>query len=310
MYQCLTTFSMLWMVDPLTEYRHERDVVHPLTLSFMRRAYWVQSSMLSCRGVGWNFQVANVPPRLYVPRANFVYNRLFSAIRWYLLADAVQSSTIFLRPHGHVVQHCIFSLARFGTVITILAMQFDLLSVISVALGFYEPHDWPGIFGRWSDAYSVRRWRTYHQMLRRHTAAYGKRACRCLGLHPGSWASSYTQLYVGFAVSGLMHCGGDLMVRPAICDAVLAVVRKAGIRYPHRLARLVGYAWVVCWLGFSTPWLIEWSVKVGITESQRIPFSIITTLFLPYVGSEAIRSAQEVPLNVTAWASASVTTDS
>ncbi|TFY61677.1 hypothetical protein EVJ58_g4372 [Rhodofomes roseus] len=163
-----------------------------------------------------------------------------------------------------------------------------------VALGFSLPRDWPEVYGRWSDSYTVRRFwgRTYHQLLRRLTAGIGKACCRVLGLQPGSWASSYTQLYIGFAISGLLHCGGDLMVNPSLFgssfqffisqaiaitfeDAVIGIIRRTGVKFPRSLAHLIGYSWAIVWLCVSAPWMINWTLKAGIIDTNRIPISLI-----------------------------------
>ncbi|CCM05391.1 uncharacterized protein FIBRA_07607 [Fibroporia radiculosa] len=176
-------------------------------------------------------------------------------------------------------------------------MQYCLLAAISVAVGWSLPREWPNVYGQWSDAFTVRRFwgRTYHQLLRRYTSSFGKMFCRLLNLQPGSWASSYTQLYVGFAVSGLMHCAGDFMVSPSLLgasfpffaaqavaisleDAVIDIAKRTDMKWPELLVRGLGYAWVFAWLSLSVPWYINWSVKAGVIDTDRVPFSLITLL--------------------------------
>jgi hypothetical protein len=151
--------------------------------------------------------------------------------------------------------------------------------------------------------------RTWHQMMRRvcfmpyslklsmltHlqvVTIYGKSSARFLGFQPGSTGSSYTQLYVGFIVSGIAHCGGDLMVGKKYAglsfpfffaqavaitfeDAVLALAKKSGIPVSDLLARLVGYSWVVFWFNLSLPWYLRWPVDAGIIQPTVLPFSPI-----------------------------------
>lgn len=47
--------------------------------------------------------------------------------------------------------------ARFGSLVGTIAMQYSLLAATFVALGISPPRDWPELYGRWSDAYTVRR---------------------------------------------------------------------------------------------------------------------------------------------------------
>jgi hypothetical protein len=57
-------YHLLFLVDPLEHYRHERDTVPPLELSLMRRIYWVLCAQNNLRGVGWNYQVLALLPSL------------------------------------------------------------------------------------------------------------------------------------------------------------------------------------------------------------------------------------------------------
>lgn len=121
---------------------------------------------------------------------------------------------------------------------------------------------------------------------------YGKSFAQFLGFQPGSSGSSYTQLYIGFIVSGIMHCGGDLMVGKqyvglslpfflsqavaiTLEDAVLAISQRSGIPISDTLARLVGYSWVVFWFNLCLPWYFRWSVDAGIIQPTILPFSPI-----------------------------------
>lgn len=47
--------------------------------------------------------------------------------------------------------------ARFSSLIGMIAMQYSLFAAIFVAAGISLPRDWPEIYGCWSDAYTVRR---------------------------------------------------------------------------------------------------------------------------------------------------------
>ncbi|PCH43447.1 hypothetical protein WOLCODRAFT_75865 [Wolfiporia cocos MD-104 SS10] len=315
MQQFLIALSLVWLTDPLLEFRHECDSAHPLTLSFAQRLYWVQCIIYNHRGVGWNYQVANLPPRLNVPRWRIVYQRCLSAFRWYLVLDAIETFILPSFMQNYSIRQHFFGPAQFGSLIATVAMNYDLLSALSVASGIHEAHVWHEIYGSWSDAKTVRGFwgRTYHQTLRRHTATLGKRISRLIRLQPGSRASSYTQLYIGFTVSGLVHCGGDLMVQPSafgssfsfyiaqavaisLEDAVIALARSSGICYSHRMSRFLGYIWVFTWLWISTPWAVMCLEKVGIIETHRMPFSLITALIQCTSRARAVFSRISAPM--------------
>ena len=47
--------------------------------------------------------------------------------------------------------------ARFSSLVGMIAMQYSLVAAIFVAAGISQPRDWPEVYGHWSDAYTVRR---------------------------------------------------------------------------------------------------------------------------------------------------------
>ncbi|KAF9809459.1 hypothetical protein IEO21_07385 [Rhodonia placenta] len=297
--QFFTAFHLLWLTDPLNDLRHERDYIAPPALPFLRRIYWASCVITGPRGVGWNYQVANVPPRPSEPRWTFVRHQLLA--------------------QGYI-QRCINIVARFVPSYGMIAMHYCLLSAVSVAMAWSLPRDWPTMYGEWADAYTLRRFwgHTYHQLLRRYTASMGKACCRLLGLRQGSWASSYTQLYVGFAVSGLMHCGGDFMVSPKLFgasfpffiaqaaaisleDAVVGLAKRTGMQAqcPDGLAHALGYVWVFVWLNMSVPWYLNWSTRAGVIDTSRMPFSLVTML-VPTITTGVARFLSLMALSVKA----------
>lgn len=59
----LNAFHLLFLVDPIEQYRHKSDnpELGPKALSWWRRVYWSWSVILSSRGVGWNYQARTIP---------------------------------------------------------------------------------------------------------------------------------------------------------------------------------------------------------------------------------------------------------
>ncbi|EPS96327.1 hypothetical protein FOMPIDRAFT_1038192 [Fomitopsis schrenkii] len=292
MIQAVTAYLLLWLVNPLHDYRHESDLTDPTKYSFLRRFWWMLSIINNPRGVGWSYEIARLPPRPSCSRWTFVVRKLVCALRWYIFLDLAQSfnRSPWRSLHEQIVGPVAYLMspvsiiARFSGLVGVIALEQSIGAAVTVALGFWQPRDWPSIYGQWSDSYTVRRFwgRTYHQVLRRLTASGGKACCRALGLRPGTRASSYTQLYVGFAVSGFLHCGGDLLVSPSLFgasfpffmsqavaitfeDAVIGLVRKSGIKVPTPIARTVGYAWAITWLCVSAPLYVNWSLLVSLT---------------------------------------------
>jgi hypothetical protein len=57
----LTAVYLFWFTDPLSDFRHETDIVHPRELPFRRRLYWSACLTYNLCGVGWNYQVHLCP---------------------------------------------------------------------------------------------------------------------------------------------------------------------------------------------------------------------------------------------------------
>lgn len=122
-------------------------------------------------------------------------------------------------------------------------------------------------------------------------------ANRIFGFPRGTNRSSYTQLYVAFVLSGLIHCAGDCAFEKRIVYRslkyfflhavaitvedfviyiatrlllVLGVKLKPGRADESRtetVVRVVGYCWVTLWLCFAIPIV---GVKTSTTSRGRI----------------------------------------
>ncbi|ETW77548.1 hypothetical protein HETIRDRAFT_51982, partial [Heterobasidion irregulare TC 32-1] len=137
-------------------------------------------------------------------------------------------------------------------------MQHSLILAVNVALGISHASAWPDPYGSRVDAYTVRNFwgKTWHQMMRRYISFIGRFFSSLFRFQRGTPLSSYTQLYIGFIVSGIMHtAGGDAMVgykylgaslpsflvRPlaiTLEDLVIASASKAGFQ-STRLAKFL-----------------------------------------------------------------------
>ena len=127
------------------------------------------------------------------------------------------------------------------------------------------------------------------------------------GFKKGSNASSYSQLYTAFFLSGVFHCFGDLAVGApfgssmpffvanaaaiTLEDAVIAVGRRLGVAGsasdpadsaaderngkgkrkespPPRWVRIVGYAWVCAWFSYALRLFVWWAVPYGMGKTR------------------------------------------
>jgi len=297
-----TSLHLLLLSDPINDFHHGNDSVHPKDMPFFRRAYWALCLQNAIRGIGWNYKLPHTPPSPNEPRWSFVRFQCINALRYVLAIDAAQLYTRQTRlsskyPSGDgaslaTVQGYFYISAR---VYWMMQLQYTVLSIVYVALGFCEAKDFPPLFGRWRDAYTVRRFwgRSWHQLMRRFVSSIGKSIARGMGFQPGTNMSSYTQLYVGFIVSGLLHVIGDVTVSmkyfglsfpfflvQAIAitmeDAVIALAGRAGIDKTTYLTRTIGYAWVILWFSVSLAWYLDWQIAAGIQLADALPISPIT----------------------------------
>ncbi|KAF9456879.1 membrane bound O-acyl transferase family-domain-containing protein [Collybia nuda] len=304
--QLFTAIHLLCLTNPLRDFRHKHDVIPPSQQTLLKRLWWSFGVNHGPRGIGWNYQAPNLQPAPTEERWQFVRSSLWRALRFFILVDLAQSyihlnplfstfgsSALSITAQGYVLR-CLNIAAYSCTPYGMLNMQYSLLSAVAVSLDIVKPEFWIRPYGYWTDAYTIRRFwgRTWHQMMRRFLSSHGKFIARTLGFRPGSQASSSTQLFAAFTLSGIIHsAGGDAMVGMkylgasfpfffaqavgiTIEDIVIAVSRKMNVQSSQR-ARLVGYLWVFWWFSVTTPWYIDWSVEAGISRSELFPVSPI-----------------------------------
>ncbi|KZT19948.1 hypothetical protein NEOLEDRAFT_1076747 [Neolentinus lepideus HHB14362 ss-1] len=300
-----TAIHLLWMSDPVRDFRHGKVNINLGTLPTSKRWYWMLCVLYSPRGIGWNYQVANVPLPPCQSRWQFVLRQVGRALGMFLLVDIAQtymrSNSAFTNPtpnnspftsQGYLLR-CINIIAWLTTSHGTLNMNYTLLSAVFVAIGLSEPKDWPDLFGSWTESYTVRRYwgRTWHQLMRRYTSSIGRHCAQSLRFKRGTKWSSYTQLYVGFIVSGLVHMGGDCMVggqyigstfpffiAQAVIITVEDMVIRMGKRVGIRVPQLMGYLWVFAWFMLSRAWYIQWAVDAGMGKKQPFTFSMVQPL--------------------------------
>ncbi|KAH0562493.1 hypothetical protein GP486_002814 [Trichoglossum hirsutum] len=172
-----------------------------------------------------------------------------------------------------------------------LDMAHSLVAAGTTLWGVYSPRDWPPMFGLPWDLWTLRRFwgQTWHQLQRRPLSSIGIATARGLGFRKGTMASRYTQLYVAFAISGLIHAGGATMaiyhdmgtlrffILQALAitteDIVIAVAKKLGFR-AGLFGKLVGYLWVAAWMAWSGDHWVAEKIAVGTYQLPGfVPYS-------------------------------------
>ncbi|KXT05027.1 hypothetical protein AC578_10289 [Pseudocercospora eumusae] len=238
------------------------------------------------RGIGWNWQVKNVPAITDAKKPKWVYvrGRLGSAIPSFIkktVAVYLLGATIAVQNHSDsgTPSYYLLNIA-IGWLVAAWAwhsMNFihDLAAAASVALGICDRWEWPPFFGPLEEMWSVRRtWSvTWHQWTRRMLNHPAILLTRLLGLRKGTLLSRYAQLYLTFLFSlalhwylifnAVRHDVGEFrffLSQPVIIT-VEDIVQHGWRRYTGNsksdpltaFERMVGYMWTITWFSICLP---------------------------------------------------------
>jgi hypothetical protein len=112
-------------------------------------------------------------------------------------------------------------------------------------------------------------------------------------LDHGSTTSAYTQMFIAFFVSALIHIGGDLAVHSGISKSgptlrffllqPLAIICEDKIARIYRrqhhinsVERFIGYIWVFLWFSWCMPpWLDAISMAGGHLRTKIVAFKML-----------------------------------
>lgn len=291
------------------------------------RLWWAGSLDIAARGVGWAHEPTNhIAPRPKGARVQFIASQLLWTGAYFISFDIL---SILVRANP-----CFGtggpSFGAFGwpwratvwihpiTVWFSISMLYAVVSILGVALGLSEPRDWPHLFGSPWKAYTVRNcWgQVWHQMLRKVYISlrylYHPRDaniyCYCsqlltghmdffariLRLPKGTF-KTYFKLFGSFAISGLIHYGGDYMlfqnwsgtsmrffflqaVAITFEDIVIAFAAHLGFTQQNTAFKCIGFFWVFAWFTYSLPMWIDPVVHAG-TMDDGVNISLILGLW-------------------------------
>lgn len=299
-----------FFTDALTDgTRHVYDTQPAKDMPFWRRVWWATCLASAVRGIGWSNQISHLPPTPKgKTRGEFMAGALRDAALFLFLTDIIDiyithnpltssraAEAQSIRSQGMIFQ----SISAGCWAINVWAnfqVVYCLTGMLFVGLGWSEPRFWPRMCGSWSDAYTVRRtWnRVWHQLFRRFLVSFGKTTARALGCPPGSFASRYTQLFIGFFASGMIHNLGDRMIgqtfgRSSVFflaqavaimfeDVVVAAGRRAGVQ-ESAATRALGYMWTAAWFVVSVPLLMDVMTDAGKPRGPSLPISPLLMLW-------------------------------
>ncbi|KAE8163403.1 pyridoxal phosphate-dependent transferase [Aspergillus tamarii] len=288
-----------------------------------RKIKWAITLLLNLRGIRWSFQAKNIPrmPER-MTRARFLRWRLGELIWVLLMADLVSQMTLrffFTDAVGAVgnvdSKYITIRDARWGwsflKALTFglgpyffINMQYLVVSILAVAAGISRPEDWPPLFGKLKAATTVRNfWGTFwHQMLRKSLSTITGAFVDAVGIRRGTNASSYTQLWLAFTISGMMHALSQLLMpRPGnvtaseiavgiflffpwqafvitIEDFIIWLWKQRYASYQPRWAPLVGYLWVMVTFWIALPWPGNSLCHLKMGEVPPLPFTVVAPL--------------------------------
>ncbi|KAF5326880.1 hypothetical protein D9619_003995 [Psilocybe cf. subviscida] len=272
-------------------------------MSLWERLKWGFNLSVTPRTVGWSSEpTSHIRSKPTSGRVAFIATQLVWIFFYYIMFDATSIVALSIPIYGRGGP----TFAEYGWIwratiwnhifntYALLSIIYSSASVVTVALGLYQPGDWPHIFGYFGrDGYTVRNiWgRVWHQMLRKPVTGHANALADFLGLRKSTF-TTYFKLYVAFFVSGLIHYAGDYMLHQdwagqsvsffvlqavgiTLEDALIATAKRAGFT-ASPLGKLIGFCWVFIWFSFSMPFWLERNFHAGsFDEGPSLPSLIM-----------------------------------
>ncbi|EJT96882.1 hypothetical protein DACRYDRAFT_119709 [Dacryopinax primogenitus] len=295
----------LWRADDHDSVKFA-DLGSPLA-----RAEWAIGLLfLNPRGIGWNFEPRHaLPPHPEEGRLDFVLRqaqRGVLAFLWFDLMGTIARTDTALQVGGSVLNQglggrAMYTVWWFTTVSSGFIVSHSMLAAFSVGLGIYQPSDWPNLFGGVKYMYTLRKFwgRGWHHNLRRFLVSTADfLTLQVLHLQPSSQLASYSQLYLAFLLSGLVHfCGSYALLRsPSLAlstlqffalqplvitleDGAIALGKRLGIS-PGVDVRILGYTWTAACLTVMAPYWLDPLVHAGLADpGEQKSFSVVQGLW-------------------------------
>jgi hypothetical protein len=288
--------SYILLIDVQRELftRGQKEPAYRLPL--LERVKWALKLNGACRCVGWSHEpTRSLPPPISpsVTRVKFVLQEIIRLALDILLYDAFKTYTkrnpSFSASGSSIAEDGIFW--RFVNVLVLglggavaIGIPYRLCSILFVSSGISEPIDWTPLFGRFLDAYTLCNFwgRTWHQTMRWIGISHGRfLAYDFFRLQKGSKAAFLVQLYTTFAVSALVHVGGEyplvgywttrhafrfFLLQP-VAVTVETLVLGDGKMPIRGLWRVLGYLWVLAWFTYTVPEWIDPLLRAGLADA-------------------------------------------
>ncbi|CAC9894313.1 unnamed protein product, partial [Aureobasidium pullulans] len=250
---------------------------------------WVQTGLdavelgfMNPRGVGWNFQLRNLPPTPArdTPRLPFVAKHLVSAAIDLLLVDL---SYYHLRHNSPIASLPIrpltsqpFPLALFNAWLIYLQARWtmnalhSILAAITVPMHIFSPAGFPPLFGSFKHAYTIKGFwsHTWHQMMRTLALPYTNALVRTLHLNPSQKSTYWVKVSSAFFWAWAVHAYGTLIAGGGYGGG--EKIRVEGKRLEDR--------WICVGVLLPGATLIVWfgpAVRMGAHLKGPLPWSFV-----------------------------------
>jgi len=306
----LLASDLLALHDPATDFWNKDGKVFQVSGLTWTKIKSALDLCINFRGIGWNWEAKHLwtSTGKKESRLRFVLRQLRGAAGCILVMDLAQ--TLYRhRPAcstgGSVFQdgfawQVVYNLAEWMNMAGAMLLVHALAAAITVPLHIYKPEDWPDMFGRVRDGYTVRKFwgRTWHQLHRHFLTAHAKFFAQdVLGLTRGKKLTTYIELLTVFFISGIVHGAGAyafLRTRrgalesvafftiQAVCiaaeDHVILLGKRLGLK-DTMWTRAIGFAWVAAWLAVSNPIRSEGLVRGGLwDQADQAQFGLVQGL--------------------------------
>ncbi|KAF8993359.1 membrane bound O-acyl transferase family-domain-containing protein [Cyathus striatus] len=247
------------------------------------RVKWAFNFLFSFRLVGWMEEPRHIlPPHPTESRWQFVRSRIVRCLCYIAISDFAQTIIEYIPADGwrETSIKGIGARLLLTIIIVVVAWSFIILpytvvATVAVGFGLTDASEWPPIFGKWSDAYTVRRFwgRTWHQGLRRIVSTHGDFvAFRLIRLQKKTFWGANVHRYVAFTISGIIHAAIDygilrsgfwerqtsltfFILQATVIMFEQEVGKFLGLKTGKRTRR-AGYVWTFLWFTLTLlPWM-------------------------------------------------------
>jgi len=297
--------SDMLLINDVAEFRLVGQKTPTNDLTLFQRYKWALRLLTAPRAIGWAHEPRHVLPE-HPPenqrRWDFLKKQSLSVLTYFIITDIVHTSIALYPPfqrNGISLASGIYPIRLLNTALFFariwahMSFYYTLTSVVAVALHITEPSEWPPLFGRWSDAYTVNRFwsRTWHQVFRRVLSTHGGFVTyKVLKLRKGTLLANIAYRYAAFLVSAVIHAVSDygmfreefweksgtlnfFLLHATVVNFESEMAKILKFK-PTPLLRRLGYLWTILWFVHTLPPFADPQFRYGAIEITGLPISV------------------------------------